>query len=178
MTVRVARSFAVAAVIAAGAVRSGLGRPGERPSSRRRSRRDRRLACGLARDSADRAAAEHADERSSHEARRCLGSDQLRSRLQRRRLLLPEHGAAVVVLEWTRPTPGHFPRRPRRFTSKTLPVRPPPAIECFDGPGELPSSRITGGASRLSSWSVGTRDLDWPEPLAVLNTLRVTKRQP
>ena len=43
---------------------------------------------------------------------------------------------ALVVVEWVRPTPyAGFPRRPRRFTATTLPVRPPPALECFNGPG-------------------------------------------
>ncbi len=42
---------------------------------------------------------------------------------------------ALVVLEWVRPTPGRLPLRPRRFTSKNLAIRPPPAIECFSGPG-------------------------------------------
>ena len=42
---------------------------------------------------------------------------------------------ALVVLEWLRPTPGRFPPRPRRFTSSKLPVRPPPSVECFVGPG-------------------------------------------
>jgi hypothetical protein len=44
---------------------------------------------------------------------------------------------ALVVLEWVGPprsTRGWRPR-PRRFTSRTLRVSPPPAIECFDGPG-------------------------------------------
>jgi hypothetical protein len=42
---------------------------------------------------------------------------------------------AVVILEWVRPTPGHLSPRPRHFTRKNLPVRPPPALECWDGPG-------------------------------------------
>jgi hypothetical protein len=46
----------------------------------------------------------------------------------------PKTAVALVVLEWTRPTRGVFPHRPRRFTSKVLPVRPAPAVECFAGP--------------------------------------------
>ncbi len=42
---------------------------------------------------------------------------------------------AVVIEEWVRPTPGHSPARPRHFTRKNLPVLPPPALECWDGPG-------------------------------------------
>jgi hypothetical protein len=47
----------------------------------------------------------------------------------------PRTAVAVVVLEWRRPTAGHFPPRPVHFTAQTLALRPPPAIECFDGPG-------------------------------------------
>jgi hypothetical protein len=48
----------------------------------------------------------------------------------------PSTAVGIVVVEWVRRTPGtRFPPRPRGFTSKTLPVRPPPAIECFSGPG-------------------------------------------
>lgn len=49
--------------------------------------------------------------------------------------VFPPTGVAIVVLEWVRPTPGTFAPRPRRFTATTLPVRPPPALECFNGPG-------------------------------------------
>jgi hypothetical protein len=45
-------------------------------------------------------------------------------------------GVAIVLVEWTRPTPGaRFPPRPARFTASTLPVHPPPALECFGGRG-------------------------------------------
>ena len=47
----------------------------------------------------------------------------------------PSTAVALVIVEWTRPTPGAFPHRPARFTATTLPVRPPPSIECFNGPG-------------------------------------------
>jgi hypothetical protein len=47
----------------------------------------------------------------------------------------PANGVAIVVVEWVRRTFGPLPPRPRRFTAKTLPVRAPPALECFDGPG-------------------------------------------
>src|SRR5207244_575958 len=46
----------------------------------------------------------------------------------------PNTAVAVVVLEWVRLAPQLAPR-PARFTAKTLPVRPPPSIECFNGPG-------------------------------------------
>jgi hypothetical protein len=44
------------------------------------------------------------------------------------------NAVAIVVTEWVRPTPGRLPPRPRHFTSKNLPVRPPPAVECWQGP--------------------------------------------
>jgi hypothetical protein len=42
---------------------------------------------------------------------------------------------AVVLVEWVRPAPGRLPSRPRHITPADLPVRPPPALECWDGPG-------------------------------------------
>jgi hypothetical protein len=43
---------------------------------------------------------------------------------------------AIVVVEWTGPTPGtRWPPRPHSFTARTLPVRPAPALECWGGPG-------------------------------------------
>lgn len=42
---------------------------------------------------------------------------------------------AIVIVEWARPTPGRFPGRPRHFTQSNLPVRSPPALECWNGPG-------------------------------------------
>ena len=45
-------------------------------------------------------------------------------------------GVAVVLVEWARPTPGaRFAPRPDRFTVSNLPVKPPPALECFPGRG-------------------------------------------
>jgi hypothetical protein len=46
----------------------------------------------------------------------------------------PSTAVALVIMEWTHPTPGVFPHRPTRFTSRTLPLSPPPSIECFNGP--------------------------------------------
>jgi len=43
---------------------------------------------------------------------------------------------ALVVVEWTRlGRTARWAPRPSRFTSATLPVRDPPAIECFGGAG-------------------------------------------
>jgi hypothetical protein len=50
----------------------------------------------------------------------------------------PEDEVAIVVVEWTTPALLRAARatpRPRRFTATSLPVRAPPALECFDGPG-------------------------------------------
>lgn len=48
----------------------------------------------------------------------------------------PRTAVAIVLVEWVRPTTGaRFAPRPRRFTATTLPIRPPPALECFNGPG-------------------------------------------
>jgi hypothetical protein len=47
----------------------------------------------------------------------------------------PRDAVEVVVVEWTslyRTATWH--RRPSRFIPRTLPLRPAPAVECFDGP--------------------------------------------
>jgi hypothetical protein len=41
---------------------------------------------------------------------------------------------AVVVVEWGTPHSG-LPEHPNQFSRRTIDVQPPPAIECFDGPG-------------------------------------------
>jgi hypothetical protein len=49
----------------------------------------------------------------------------------------PANAVAVVVLEWVPmkglPMPSFVPARPSSFDSRALVLRPPPAIECFDG---------------------------------------------
>ena len=48
----------------------------------------------------------------------------------------PSSAVAVIVLEWiSLGRNDRWPPRPARFTAKTLPLHPPPAIECFAGPG-------------------------------------------
>jgi hypothetical protein len=91
----------------------------------------------------------------------------------------PRTGVAVVVVEWVGTTPGaRWPRQPRRFTSKTLPVRPPPAIECWDGAGG--SAEFADHGRRLAAYVLlGPRA---PRRLAgtaraVLDTLRVARRR-
>jgi hypothetical protein len=87
----------------------------------------------------------------------------------------PRTAVSVVVVEWVRRTPGtRFPPRPRRFTSTTLPVRRPPAIECFDGPGG--SAEFTDRRRRFAAYVLLGRRA--PPRLAVaaravLDTLRV-----
>ncbi len=53
--------------------------------------------------------------------------------------VFPKTGVAIVVVEWTKPLGGMKigagPRRPRHFTAASLPVRPPPILECWDGAG-------------------------------------------
>jgi hypothetical protein len=49
----------------------------------------------------------------------------------------PSDAVGLVIVEWQGlANPGaHFAPRPRLFTASTMPLRPPPAIDCFDGPG-------------------------------------------
>lgn len=87
--------------------------------------------------------------------------------------------AGIVVLERVGRWPGfRFPGRPRRFDAATLPVRPPPALECWDGPGG--GLEFTDHGRRLAAYVLlGTHA---PERLAdraraVLDTLRVEPRR-
>jgi hypothetical protein len=48
----------------------------------------------------------------------------------------PSTAVAIVVVEWVQLFKStRWAPRPRRFTAATLPVRAPPAIECFAGAG-------------------------------------------
>jgi hypothetical protein len=91
----------------------------------------------------------------------------------------PPTAVAIVVLEWTRPTPWapKWPPRPRRFTPTTLRVRPPPAIECFAGPGG--SAQFADHGRRFDAFLLLGRRA--PVALAararsVLDTLKVSPR--
>jgi hypothetical protein len=93
----------------------------------------------------------------------------------------PATAVAIVVVEWTKPIGvplGRLGRRPARFTVTDLPIRRPPAIECFSGPG---------GAAQ---WSARGHDfaayvlLGRKAPLrlatrarSVLDTLRIAPRK-
>jgi hypothetical protein len=90
----------------------------------------------------------------------------------------PRDAVAIVVVEWVRPTPhARWPARPGRFTAASLPLRPPPAIECFGGAGGsvefVDHGRRFGAyllAGRASSRTLVGR------ARAVLDTLRVAPR--
>jgi hypothetical protein len=93
----------------------------------------------------------------------------------------PKTAVAIVVVEWTKPLGGMKigvgPRRPRRFTSASLPIRRPPAIECFDGPGG--SAQWAEHGRSFAAYVLLGRNA--PGGLAVraravLDTLRVTPR--
>ena len=85
---------------------------------------------------------------------------------------------AVVVLEWTRPTPGVFPPRPRSFTARTLPIHPAPAIECFNGPGGSIEFAVHG--RRLDTFILLGRRAEpalTDRARTVLNTLKVVSQK-
>jgi hypothetical protein len=86
----------------------------------------------------------------------------------------PSTAVALVVLEWVRLTP-HLPARPHRFTGKTLVVRPPPAVECFNGPGG--SAEFTDHGRRFDAFLLLGRRASpalATRARSVLDTLRVT----
>jgi hypothetical protein len=87
----------------------------------------------------------------------------------------PSTAVALVVLEWVTLT-MHLPARPHRFTRKTLPVRPSPAVECFDGPGG--SVQFIDHGRRFAAFLlVGRRAAPAlaDRARAVLDTLRVSE---
>jgi hypothetical protein len=88
----------------------------------------------------------------------------------------PSTAVALVVLEWVRLAP-HLPARPHRFTGKTLPLRRPPVIECFNGSGG--SVQFMDHGRRFDAFLLLGRQAS-PEladyARAVLDTLRVAQR--
>lgn len=89
----------------------------------------------------------------------------------------PRTAVAIVLVEWVRPTPGSFSPRPRRFTAGTLPVRQPPALECFNGPGG--GIQFSARGRQFAAFVLLGRRA--PASLAararsVLNTLEVSRR--
>ena len=90
----------------------------------------------------------------------------------------PSTAVALVLVEWVGATRGaHWAPRPRRFSAVTLPLRPPPAIECFDGAGG--SVQFADQGRRFGAYILLGRQA--PERLAdqaraVLDTLQVRRR--
>jgi hypothetical protein len=86
-----------------------------------------------------------------------------------------KRAVAIVVVEWRRSAPGtRYPARPERFTAANLRVRPPPALECFDGAGG--SIEFDDHGRHFGAYVLLGRDA--PAALAVraravLDTLRV-----
>jgi hypothetical protein len=81
----------------------------------------------------------------------------------------------LVVVEWKPSDEARPEPRPYSFTRDTLPLHPPPAIECFDGPGGsvqfVDHGRVFG-----IYLLVGSQAADGlvEQALSVLNTLQVT----
>ena len=90
----------------------------------------------------------------------------------------PSTAVAVVVVEWIRLGRGSaWARRPRHFSAKTLALHPPPAIECFAGPGGSIQFAEHGrhfGAYLLAGRNARPRVVD--RARAVLDTLKVAPR--
>jgi hypothetical protein len=86
----------------------------------------------------------------------------------------PRTAVEVIVVEWTslfRRTTWH--PRPARFTVRNLPLRPAPAVECFDGPAA--TAEFVDHGHRLGVYVLLGRDA--PRSLvakarSVLDTLR------
>jgi hypothetical protein len=93
----------------------------------------------------------------------------------------PSNAVALVVVEWRgRANPGaHFAPRPRHFTARSLPLRAPPAIECFNGPGGsvqfVDHGRTFGAYILLGSHAPASLA---DRARAVLQTLRVQPARP
>ncbi len=82
-------------------------------------------------------------------------------------------GVGLMVVEWLHPEdPGSWPRRPRHFTSRLLPVEPGRAVECWPGRGGAAFFQDHGryfGAYLLLGAGAPTSKAD--EARAVLDTL-------
>jgi len=92
-------------------------------------------------------------------------------------LVFPRTAVAIVVVEWVRTTPGaRFVPRPQRFTPANLPVRRPPAVECFRGPAG--GTQFSQRGRRFAAYLL--LGMDAPTALVsrargVLDTLAVTR---
>ena len=87
----------------------------------------------------------------------------------------PKTAVAVVVVEWTQLWhEARWKLRPDAFTTSSLQVRPPPAIECFDGSGGSAQFVDHGrhfGAYLLAGTEAGKRIVS--QARVVLDSLRV-----
>lgn len=88
------------------------------------------------------------------------------------------NGVSLVVVEWQR-SDGQRGGRPPRFTWRSLPLQPAPAIECHDGPGG--SVHFNDRGRTVGAYVLLGKDA--PPELAerarrVLGTLVVKRRQP
>ena len=93
------------------------------------------------------------------------------------RYTFADDAVALVVVEWEDPAVVRRPR-PLRFTNATLPARPPPAVECFDGPAGTVQFHDGGrafGAYLLVGREARPALVD--EARGVLETLRVGERR-
>ena len=95
--------------------------------------------------------------------------------------VFPKTAVAIVVVEWTKQIGGMKigtgPARPRRFTRANLPLRRPPAIECFAGAGgsiQFAARRHTFAAYVLLGTKAPVRLADRAH--TVLDTLRIAPR--
>ena len=90
----------------------------------------------------------------------------------------PSSAVALVLVEWVGAARGaRWAPRPARFSAATLPLRPPPAIECFEGAGGSVQFADQGrrfGAYILLGRHAPGRLAD--QARAVLDTLQVTRR--
>lgn len=84
----------------------------------------------------------------------------------------------LIVVEWDGDAGPRLPPRPARFTRSWLPVEPPPALECFEGPGGAVQFIQRGrvfGAYLLVGERAPAALVD--EARRVLDTLRVEARR-
>lgn len=91
---------------------------------------------------------------------------------------MADDAVTLVVVEWAGDPGPRLPPRPARFTSSWLPVQPPPALECFDGPGgsvQFVQRGRSFGAYLLLGERAPPSLVD--EARTVLDTLRVEARR-
>lgn len=84
---------------------------------------------------------------------------------------------SLVVVEWKTSDYAHPPPRPARFGAAELALRPPPAIECFDGAGG--TAQFTEKGRTFGAYVLLGRDAPRrlaAEVRAVLDTLVVRAR--